>query len=63
MIKQITIDERYCPKNHPCPVVNMCPTGAITQKDFNSAPEIDEENCIQCGICTSGCHVFQCSGC
>jgi ferredoxin len=45
---------RRCPQNHPCPVVRLCPTGAIGQKGF-AAPEIDMEKCIECGACTVSC--------
>jgi len=49
----------YCPQNHPCPVVNVCPMGAISQKDIYSAPEVDEELCTECGDCTNYCNVFR----
>jgi len=45
---------RRCPQNHPCPLVFLCPTGAISQKGFG-APEIDLEKCIECGACSASC--------
>jgi ferredoxin len=52
---KITINESKCPQNHPCLVVRFCPTNAITQKSFFNAPEIDEENCANCGKCVKMC--------
>ena len=51
----IIVEESRCPQNHPCPVVGYCPTGAIKQKSWNSAPEIDRENCLNCGRCVNFC--------
>jgi Fe-S-cluster-containing hydrogenase component 2 len=51
----IQVDDQLCPANHPCPVLRVCPTGAIKQKDFYSAPEIIEEKCVNCGKCTNLC--------
>jgi len=56
MIKTI---EEHCPKNHRCPVINDCPTGALSQETVFSPPKIDEESCIDCGICTQSCGVFR----
>jgi len=54
MIK-VSVEESRCPKNHPCPVVRVCPADAITQKSIFSAPEIDQENCANCGKCVKMC--------
>ncbi|MCI8352243.1 MAG: 4Fe-4S binding protein [Clostridia bacterium] len=43
-----------CPQNHKCPAVNVCPVGALTQKDFE-APTIDHNKCIRCGKCSNFC--------
>ncbi|MFZ5942291.1 MAG: 4Fe-4S binding protein [Bacteroidota bacterium] len=58
-MKSIQVISHYCPKNHPCPVIRLCPVGAITQKTIYSAPVIDEEKCTKCGKCTSVCFTFQ----
>jgi len=55
----IHIKEENCPQNHNCPAVSSCPVDAISQKNQFSAPEIDEELCIDCGQCTNFCPVFQ----
>ena len=55
----INVLSDYCPQNHPCPVVNVCPYNAIAQKDIFSPPEVDEELCTECGECTNYCHVFR----
>ena len=52
---KVSIDESKCPKNHPCPVVRICPANAISQKSYYSAPEIDQENCANCGRCVRMC--------
>ena len=43
-----------CPQNHPCPLVRACPAGAISQEGF-AAPVIDEEKCVECGLCAVSC--------
>jgi Fe-S-cluster-containing hydrogenase component 2 len=48
------ISATRCPQDHRCPLVKRCPVGAITQKDF-SLPIIEQEKCIQCGICYQKC--------
>ncbi len=55
----IEIVEAYCPQNHPCPVINVCPYGAISQESSYSAPKIDEELCTECGTCTDYCPAFR----
>lgn len=49
-----------CPADHPCPLIRVCPTGAISQEGFN-APTLDESKCINCGNCSTFCayEVFQ----
>ncbi len=59
----IIIKEENCPKNHPCPVINVCPVGAISQKNYYSAPAVDKEKCTLCKKCLIGCGVFSCIGC
>ena len=47
----LVIDPLLCPQNHRCPMIPICPAGAISQKG-NALPEIDPEKCIECGnIC------------
>ena len=54
-MKKVIIDDKLCPKNHRCPLIKVCPTKAITQKDEFSAPEIIEDKCKNCGLCTKYC--------
>jgi Fe-S-cluster-containing hydrogenase component 2 len=57
-LKGIKIEKAYCPQNHSCPSLRVCPVGAIKQKGY-SAPTIDEDECILCGKCLGTCPVFQ----
>lgn len=50
----LIIDPNFCPQNHRCPLIPMCPVNAISQDAFG-LPVIDEEKCIQCGKCTKSC--------
>jgi len=50
----ITINPIRCPQNHPCPLLRVCPTGAISQFSYK-LPIIDKEKCIDCGKCTKYC--------
>ncbi len=59
----VKVNSHYCPQNHPCPVVNICPTDAIIQETPFSAPKIDESKCIKCGKCAKSCFVFSCDDC
>ena len=43
MDKKLKIIIENCPQNHKCPAVNVCPVGALSQKDFE-APIIDYDN-------------------
>jgi len=43
-----------CPQNHHCPIMQVCPVGAISQ-DGNGLPVIDESECIECGKCLKYC--------
>jgi len=51
----IKIIETRCPKNHVCPIINICPADAIYQENIYSAPIIDKEKCTDCGKCVKYC--------
>lgn len=53
-MKTLVVKTARCPQNHPCPSVNVCPVGALSQKGF-SAPDIDSNKCIKCGKCSAFC--------
>ena len=59
----VIVREEYCPKNHACPVISVCPVDAITQANHYSAPKVDNEACIECQKCSRACGVFLCVGC
>lgn len=54
MEKKLKIIVDNCPQNHKCPAVNVCPVGALSQKDFE-APKINDDKCIRCGKCSNFC--------
>ncbi len=50
----IKVSKFACPQNHRCPILNVCPTGAITQNGVG-LPQIDESKCTNCGKCIRYC--------
>ena len=54
MEKKLKVIVEKCPQNHPCPSVNICPVGALSQEGFQ-APVVDHEKCIRCGKCAAFC--------
>lgn len=62
-MKKIRVEEQFCPKNHSCPTLRVCPVGAIIQNSPFEAPKIDESKCTKCGLCLRTCMAFQCEGC
>ncbi|WP_302780741.1 4Fe-4S binding protein [Alistipes finegoldii] len=50
----LTIDELRCPQNHRCPLIPICPVGAISQQG-DGLPAIDPQKCIECGKCIRHC--------
>lgn len=53
----IVVNPDLCPQNHRCPVINICPAGAISQKP-GQAPSVDQEKCIHCWKCIQRCPAF-----
>jgi len=50
----LTINPSACPQNHRCPIIRICPAGAISQNGYG-LPVIDESKCTECGKCTMYC--------
>lgn len=50
----LTISPLACPQNHRCPIISICPVGAISQEGYG-LPVINEELCIECGKCAKHC--------
>lgn len=53
----IKVRTQYCPQNHRCPTLRVCPAGALMQRG-RAAPTIDRSKCTDCGLCTQSCRVF-----
>ncbi|MEG0499895.1 MAG: 4Fe-4S binding protein [Rikenellaceae bacterium] len=51
----LKFDETICPQNHVCPLIDICPAGAIYQKDAHSLPSYDPKKCITCELCVASC--------
>lgn len=43
-----------CLHDHVCPLMRLCPVGAITQ-DGEGYPVIDRAKCVECGLCVKKC--------
>lgn len=52
--KKLMVNIAFCPQNHPCPSVRVCPVGALAQRGFK-APTADQDKCIKCGKCVKYC--------
>ncbi|MEG1607793.1 MAG: 4Fe-4S binding protein [Mucinivorans sp.] len=50
----ITLDKAACPHNHVCPLIKVCPVGAITQ-GADGYPIFDYQSCIECEKCVDKC--------
>ncbi|MCX7986546.1 MAG: 4Fe-4S binding protein [Bacteroidales bacterium] len=50
----LTVSSYLCPQNHRCPLIRICPVGAISQNGYG-LPVIDEAKCIECGKCIRYC--------
>ncbi|MDR3367089.1 MAG: 4Fe-4S binding protein [Prevotellaceae bacterium] len=50
----LTVNSTLCPQNHRCPLLRVCPAGAITQAG-NALPQVDPEKCAECGKCIKYC--------
>ncbi len=50
----LKVSDIRCPQNHRCPLIRMCPKGAISQDGFG-IPQIDADECIGCMACVRSC--------
>lgn len=50
----IQVDKAICPHDHICPLIKLCPVGAISQ-DEDGYPVIDYALCIECQKCVRKC--------
>ena len=50
----LTVHALLCPQYLRCPLIPICPAGAISQEG-NSLPRIDPGKCIECGKCVRHC--------
>ena len=54
-VMALNIIAAYCPANHACPAIEVCPTNAIQQLGYG-LPTIDQNACTECCACVSFCH-------
>ncbi len=54
----IVVHAERCPQNHRCPVLRVCPVGALSQPGYG-LPVVDESKCTDCGLCARACPTFQ----
>lgn len=50
----IGVDKGICPHDHRCPLIAICPVGAISQ-GADGYPIINHDLCIECGKCVRSC--------
>jgi ferredoxin len=50
----LTISPLACPQNHRCPILKVCPVGAISQDGYG-LPIIVETKCAECRKCERYC--------
>ena len=53
-MNKVIVEKSRCPQNHRCPLIGICPVGAIIQDGY-TAPEINHVKCINCGSCVQSC--------
>lgn len=57
-VKKAKVNPAACDRSPFCPVVRVCPVGAVSMSGgfFNrSAPVVDPDKCIGCGKCVTVC--------
>jgi Fe-S-cluster-containing hydrogenase component 2 len=57
----LTINPLACPQNHRCPIIQVCPVGAISQNGYG-LPVIDKTKCTECGKCVRYCPMHAVEG-
>lgn len=50
----VTVVNKLCPQDHPCPAIRICPMEALSQIG-NKAPTVNPDKCTDCGECTGFC--------
>ena len=50
----IVLNKNLCPHDHVCPLIKLCPVGAIAQ-GRDGYPVVDNDQCIECGKCVRSC--------
>ena len=49
----VIINFKVCDNAEACNAINVCPTGAFRWNNEKKTLEIDEEKCINCGLCAT----------
>ena len=50
----IVLNKNLCPHDHVCPLIKLCPVGAIAQ-GRDGYPVVDHDKGIECGKCVRSC--------
>lgn len=51
----LKFDDKLCPQDHHCPLIEKCPVGAISQHNVEFLPAYDPQKCIKCNLCVESC--------
>lgn len=51
----VYIDEKLCKHCKECVGLSFCPMGVYSKNEKTQKTEIDNEKCVECGLCVNSC--------